>query len=249
MPTIALQLYTVRDAMATDLHGTLQRVRDCGFEWVETAFFPEGIDFETGRRALDAAGLRVRSAHLPLPDETNIDQLRGIAAVLGTSDIVWHGWPRDERHESAAGVDSLLDAYRTGNALASIHGLKLHLHNHWWEFDPNASESIHSRILEETPLDLGLELDTYWALVAGQDPVECIQRAGDRISLLHLKDGPGIPDATKLPLGAGVLPLNAICAAAPRDSTWIVELDDFDGDIFDAIRTSRERLDEELSHD
>lgn len=249
MPDIALQLYTVRDAMSEDLHRTLRRVRDCGFEWVETAFFPEGIDCVAARDALDAAGLRVRSAHLPLPTASNIADLETFARTLGTEDVVWHGWPRDERHNDTLGVDSLLEAYRVAHGLASSRGLRLHLHNHWWEFEQPGKITTYSRIVAETPPEIGLELDTYWTLVAGEDPVEWVRRAGSRMTLLHIKDGPGIPNAPKLPVGQGVLPVGSICALARRDATWVVELDDCAGDIFDAIRTSRERLERELPND
>ncbi|MFM7322688.1 MAG: sugar phosphate isomerase/epimerase family protein [Armatimonadota bacterium] len=249
MSTIALQLYTVRDAMADDFTGTLRRIRDIGFTSVETAFFPEGITFDAAKAELDRHGLKVRSAHVPLPDRDNIGSLQDLAGTLGTTDIVWHGWPRDARHDSRDGMDSLIRSYAEANRIAREHGLRLHLHNHWWEFDTCGGPSLFERLLVECEDLPGIELDTYWAMVAGQDPLALIANVRDHISLIHLKDGPGIPDAPKVALGDGVLPLSEICAETRGDTTWIVELDDCEDDIFDALAKSLRRLESEPAND
>ena len=46
-PQIALQLYTLRDALAEDFPGTLARIAQIGYRAVETAFLPEHITVTT----------------------------------------------------------------------------------------------------------------------------------------------------------------------------------------------------------
>src|SRR3982751_4791320 len=60
---LSVQLYTVRDQIKTDIPGTLKRVRDIGYEWVETAFWPDGISLQQAAKYLQDAGLRVSSSH------------------------------------------------------------------------------------------------------------------------------------------------------------------------------------------
>ena len=43
LPRVGLQLYTLRDAMESDVDGTLGRIADMGYTAVETAFWPEGM--------------------------------------------------------------------------------------------------------------------------------------------------------------------------------------------------------------
>jgi sugar phosphate isomerase/epimerase len=69
-----------------------------------------------------------------------------------------------------------------------------------------------------------------------------LKRLGDRVVALHLKDGDGSLDTSKqVAVGSGVLPVRDIIEAAP-DALRVVELDDSETDLFEAIRASREFL-------
>ena len=70
---IALQLYSVRDALARDFGGTLRRVAEMGYSVVETAFFPEGVTLEEASTQLRANKLRPIAAHV---DHLPIRELR-----------------------------------------------------------------------------------------------------------------------------------------------------------------------------
>ena len=81
-----------------------------------------------------------------------------------------------------------------------------------------------------------LELDTYWAAVGGEDVVALLGRLGDRVRLLHLKDGPIDNDnAAQLPLGAGAMPVAAIVDAATAAELAVLEFDDYAGDLFEGL--------------
>ena len=86
---IALQLYTVRDAMAADFVGTIKKIADFGYVGVEGA----GVVYEhaspkEAAKLFKDLGLTVVSAHekLPLGDDKNavLDRM----ATLGTTRIV-----------------------------------------------------------------------------------------------------------------------------------------------------------------
>ena len=61
---IALQLFSVRDELAADFRGTLQKVKDLGYEGVEFAGL-HGRDPQEIRAMLDDIGLKGMSAHVP----------------------------------------------------------------------------------------------------------------------------------------------------------------------------------------
>ena len=87
-----------------------------------------------------------------------------------------------------------------------------------------------------------LEVDTYWAYVGGADVPALLDRLGDRVVALHIKDGDGSLDNKKqVPVGAGVVPVNEFMAAAPN-ALFVVELDDSEGDLVEAVGASREYL-------
>jgi sugar phosphate isomerase/epimerase len=81
-----------------------------------------------------------------------------------------------------------------------------------------------------------LELDTYWAAVGCEDVSSLIGRLGDRVRLLHLKDGPIDADTkSQLPLGSGAMPVTEILAAAPAVELGVLEFDDYRGDLFEGL--------------
>src|SRR5688572_9945309 len=55
----SVQLYTVRNDLSKDFQGTLNRIRNIGFSWVETAFWPKGISIEKAAGYIKDAGLKV----------------------------------------------------------------------------------------------------------------------------------------------------------------------------------------------
>jgi sugar phosphate isomerase/epimerase len=85
-------------------------------------------------------------------------------------------------------------------------------------------------------------VDTYWAFAGGADVVPLLGRLGDRVVALHIKDGDGSLDTKKqVPVGAGSLAVWDYIAAAP-DALVVVELDDSEGDLVEAVRDSRAYL-------
>jgi sugar phosphate isomerase/epimerase len=87
-----------------------------------------------------------------------------------------------------------------------------------------------------------LEVDTYWAYVGGADVPALLERLGERVVALHIKDGDGSLDNKKqVAVGSGSVPVNDYMAAAPA-ALFVVELDDSEGDLVEAVGASREFL-------
>jgi sugar phosphate isomerase/epimerase len=69
-----------------------------------------------------------------------------------------------------------------------------------------------------------------------------LERLGDRVVALHIKDGDGSLDtARQVAAGRGAVPIPAILAAAP-EALRVIELDDTAGDMLDAVRDGRDYL-------
>jgi sugar phosphate isomerase/epimerase len=87
--------------------------------------------------------------------------------------------------------------------------------------------------------EIFVELDTYWTRVGGRDPVKVVAELGERVRLLHLKDGPADGPKSKMTaVGDGVLDFLAIAAASDTVRWHIVELDACATDMFEAIEKS-----------
>jgi sugar phosphate isomerase/epimerase len=236
---IALQLYTVREHLKTDFVGTLRRVAEIGYTAVETAFWEPAITPRYARSVLDELGFRVISIHCDLPLGDRQDMALALAEVYDCDRLIWHGWPRDPRYGSLAGVDALVEEYNAANQSVRAAGLRLGLHNHWWEYELVEGARPYQVLLERCAPDIFFELDTYWATVGGCDPVAVLGELGPRAPLLHIKDGPATgPDAPKTAVGTGAMPIPAILSAADHAEWLIVELDDCATDMLAAVEES-----------
>src|SRR5437764_13835358 len=85
----ALQLWTIRDAMAADADRALGRVRAAGFSAVELAPLPPGLAPERLAESLSRHGLSVVSIHGDLPTPSNIEPWAEFAGECRCSRIVW----------------------------------------------------------------------------------------------------------------------------------------------------------------
>ncbi len=244
-PQIGLQLYSLRDQFAEDFSATLQRVADMGYKGVETAFFSDNITPKEARQRFDDLGLIVVSAHCPLPLGETQDFTLSLLDDLGCNRAIWHGWPQDERYSRLEGVRELADVYNAANAVAQSQGIRLGLHNHWWEFEPVESLLPYDILRSLLHPDIFFELDTYWIQTAGRNPVAVVGEAGVRAPLLHIKDGPATRNDDMVELGAGTLDIPSIVQASQNNAEWlIVEMDSCAGDIFEALERSYRYLTE-----
>jgi sugar phosphate isomerase/epimerase len=232
----SIQLYTLRNAMREDLSGTVARVAKIGFTQVEPYNFVATAN-ELGA-ALKENGLTAPSGHAPLLTHDQ-DEIFAAARQLGISTVIDPYLPAaywQDRETILATAAKLNAAAKKGAA----YGIRVGYHNHAWELESiiegTTALEYFAGLLDP---ELVLEVDTYWAAVGGQDPVELLTRLGDRVRFIHVKDGPGTTDTSaQLPAGQGTIPVLDVIAAARSLEVGVVEFDDYSGDIFEGITQS-----------
>jgi sugar phosphate isomerase/epimerase len=210
---IALQLYTVRRLAAADLPGTLQAVAAAGYRAVEVAGLPETAPGELAR-LLDTAGLQVVAAHegieaLRADANAVADRLTGLRCPR-----VIVPWMPDRDRRTADDVRRFAAELGGFARTMAKSGIRLGYHNHDFEFAPLDGTTVWDVLLAELPPEVDLELDVYWASVAGRDPAAEIRATADRVRLLHMKDRAPGAEPHDAPAGEGILPFPAIVEAA-----------------------------------
>lgn len=239
MKPIAIQLYTVREAAAEDFPGVLKRIADIGYKGVEFAGL-QGMEPAEVKTIVDDLGLEVASAHMPMPDPDNAQQVIDECKTLGiTKLITGPGGAIDTMDNVMACVAKM----QTAVECLEGTGIAFGLHNHWLEFEDVEGQFPEDVFLTQVP-ELFAEIDVYWVAVGGPDPAATVARLKDRAPVLHIKDGPIDPPQPHTAVGKGVLDMPAIIGAANPDvCEWmIVELDSCATDMFEAVQDSYDYL-------
>lgn len=232
---LSVQLYTVRNAIADDLPGTLSRLAEIGFTQVEPWGFVERVDEYA--ELLTQNGLSAPSAHARLAGQ-ELGPIFDAANRLGVTTVI-DPHIDETRWVTREDVESIAEELGRISDSAAEHGLTVGYHNHAFELENLIDGTPALEILAAAlPSGVVLEVDTYWAQVGGQDAPELLARLGDRVKFLHVKDGPITKDDTQqVAVGRGEMPIRDILRAAPG-ALPVIELDDHTGDVFRALADS-----------
>ena len=140
-------------------------------------------------------------------------------------------------------IEGLVERFSRWAAACRAEGLRFGYHNHDFEFAPAGGGSggtFFDALIERTdPALVGFELDAYWAIYAGVDPIDLLRRHGARIPLLHVKDMGAGPERSDVPVGAGTIAWGPILEAATAAGVdWYVVEQDNPGDALADVATS-----------
>jgi len=238
---IGAQLYTVRDALRSDLPGTVSHLAESGLSFVEGFRLSE---FPGLTAHLESRGLTMPLAHervVSSPDTTTWNATYAHAAASGVDIVIDPGVAADKWNE-VDGIARTAERMRSAASLAREHGVRLGYHNHAHDLDlQDDGRTTLEHFADLVDGAVVFEIDVYWAVRAGVDPVSLISSLGDRVAALHLKDAPS--DSTEVidqvPLGLGAVPIMECIAAAPDSAFQIIEFDDSRWDPLQAMVLSR----------
>src|ERR1700722_18294010 len=211
---LALQLYTLREEVATGRKEALHRVAAFGYGAVEP--YDVLTDPEQLRAEFDEAGLAACSVHAKILDGEGEAMVRG-AVALGAGTVIVP-WADPVRFADSEAIAVLAGELNQAAAKVADLGLRLGYHNHDFELSSIVGGRPALEVLADA-LDPAviLEVDTYWAAVGGQDVPPLLAPPGDRVRYLHVKDGPiGTREGDMMvAVGSGRMPVADILAACP----------------------------------
>jgi sugar phosphate isomerase/epimerase len=233
---LGLELYTVRHLLDKDVPGTLKLVKDWGFEDVEGGnwYGRSAADFKT---LIGQYGLRMQSVlggYEKFRDDlpSLISDAKAVGAkYLGTAWIPHQGAFTRETVDQASA-----DFAKWGKALAA-EGLQFHYHVHGYEFQPSPDGTLLDTLIKQSPAgDVAFEMDVFWVVRGGGNPVALLQKYPGRFLLMHLKDiakgtptgdpTGSAPDETSVPLGTGQVDWPAVVKAAKAGGTKFFYIED-----------------------
>lgn len=185
---VAVQLYSVRDAMAEDFEGTIKKVKEMGYDGVEFAGL-FGKSAAEVKAICEENGLVPISAHVSYDELIeNPEKVIGTYAEIGCKYIAIP-YAVEERRPGAKLFDETVQGIRTFAKIAKEHGIVMLYHNHDFEF--NKVDGVYGLDLLYNTLtadELQTELDTCWVNVGGEDPAKYVEKYSGRAPVVHLKD-------------------------------------------------------------
>jgi sugar phosphate isomerase/epimerase len=239
---LGLQLYSVRTLLPKDYLGTLQQIGALGYKEVEAAgFYDHSVD--DVKAAMRTAGLHCVSSHYSLSVlKQQLDSILPFGKTLGLEYIVCSSPMRQQ--EGAKGPLTLDDwrwsAEQFNQIAAKVQdaGMRFAYHNHIAEFGAIDGILPYDELLKHTdPAKVSFEMDCGWVIVGGQNPVDYLNKHGERIVMLHVKDFKDNKPPS-VPLGAGAIDYTPIFAAAKHAKIrhCFVEQEEFQGPIMDTLK-------------
>jgi len=197
-----LQLYSLRNELATNVPGALDEVKGWGVKNVELAGTYR-LTPEQFKAQLDAHDLKAIGGHFPYDEfRTNLDGLISAAKIFGLKYVGCAWIPHDDNKpfDEQTCREAIAVFNHAGEVLAKQH-LKFFYHAHGYEFQPYKSGTLFDLMMQETnPKYVQYEMDVFWIVHPGQDPVKLLQKYGARWQLMHLK---GMRDGTPTGLLTG----------------------------------------------
>jgi sugar phosphate isomerase/epimerase len=197
---VGLQLYTMRDYIGKDVKGVIAGIAKAGYTEVETYGYDPakktfwGLSAKDFKSLLSDNGLTSPSGHYGMEQflgegkDTELKSCMEAANILGQGTIVIphladkYRKTTDDFKKLAKNVNKMALVCKTG-------GLGTGYHNHNFEFQPVHGIKLYDILLDETdPKLMSFEMDIYWVVRAGEDPIKLIQKYPGRFHMWHIKD-------------------------------------------------------------
>ncbi len=250
---IGLQLYSIRDSIKKNVPAAIEKVAKMGYKFVEPAGYADGkiygMDPVAFKELCKKNGMWVISAHVSqnLPNEANWDktmawwdQCIDAHVAAGAKYLVQPSMGGDA-YKSLATLKKYCDYFNAIGAKCKAKGLKFGYHNHDKEFSTQLDgQTMYDFMLANTdPSKVFFQIDLYWCVVGGKNPVDYFKKYPGRFILWHIKD--------KEEIGAsGMMDFASIWANAKISGMeyGIVEVERYNFDEFTSCRKSIDFLNE-----
>ncbi|SEW35273.1 sugar phosphate isomerase/epimerase family protein [Chitinophaga arvensicola] len=248
LPETGLQLWTLKDDLAKDLEGTIKKIAAAGYTDLETfgggdQFF--GLSPVSFKQLLDRHKLHSSSGHYYFPGDnesfdTVINGFIKAAKILGQTYIVIPSLPA-ALYSTAAGCKTAAVQLNRAGQLCKDAGLQLAYHNHAFEFQQFGTQTGYDILLKETAAGLvKMELDLYFAVSAGLDPVALFMQEPERFVMWHVKDMDKINPALNTEVGSGSIDFKRIFSYAKLAGVkrYFIEQENFAIDPYVSLKKS-----------
>lgn len=206
---MGVQVFSVRDALNEDFSGSMKRLADIGFQYIEGYGLGVdgkmlGMDPSEYSRIVADTGMEMVSTHCSYFMAEDAEKIRDAALSAGVKHVIIAHLSEEDRqyHKVAENLNKAGEVFKQA-------GLLFGYHNHGFEFEEYDDGMGLEIMINETDRDLiKFQLDLYWAVRAGADPIEFISSHPGRFCSFHIKDS--AEDLEQTTVGTGIVPFEGV---------------------------------------
>ncbi|MBP4137526.1 sugar phosphate isomerase/epimerase family protein [Flavobacterium geliluteum] len=257
---IGLQLYTLRKELSNNAKGTLEKVAKAGYTNVETYGFSIkdqfwGLSPIALKQILDSNGLKSVSGHYNLGSflvDGNKTELKAAieAAKILKSEYLTIPWVDEPYRKNTDDYKKISAALNEAGKMCQNEGLKLAYHNHDFEFENHNGTSGYQILIQETDKQLVyFEMDLYWVVFSGLNPVDLFQQNPGRFSMWHVKDMDKVNRKLNTEIGSGSIDFKSIFMEAKQSGMhhfFVEQENNYNPNPFDSIIKSHDFISKKL---
>lgn len=226
--TFGLQLYSLRDDLPKDPKGVLKQVADFGYKQVEGFEGSKGMFWGMTntefKSYMDELGMQMVSSHCNWRE--NLERKADEASAIGMKYLMC---PYLGPQKSLDAFKKAADDFNKAGQICKQRGIRFAYHNHDYSFKKQDGQFPQDVMMQNTDQSLvDYEMDMYWVVAAGQDPIEWFKKYPNRFALGHVKEQKGKETGT---LGTGTINYPVILKGAEKAGMkyFIVEQEQYDG--------------------
>jgi sugar phosphate isomerase/epimerase len=186
-----IQLWSVKQALGKDPLAVLKQLSENGYKKVESFEGPKGIFWgmknKEFKKVMDDLGMNLVSSHCN--DTGNLATFERKAAEAGEIGVKYLICAFKGPQKSLDNFKQFVDEFNACGEIAKKHGLRFAYHNHDYSFKVMDGVVPQDLMIQGTNPDLvDFEMDMYWTVAAGVDPVAYMEKYPNRFKLVHVKD-------------------------------------------------------------
>ncbi|MBZ4191782.1 sugar phosphate isomerase/epimerase family protein [Niabella beijingensis] len=217
---VGIQLYSLRDDLPKDPKGILKQLAGFGYKEIESYEGADGMFWGLGNKGfkeyVDGLGMKIVSSHCDYTKD--FERKAAEAAEIGMSYLIC---PYVGPQKTLDDYKKLADTFNKAGETCKKNGIRFAYHNHDYSFrlqDGQYPQDIFMQNTDKSLMDY--EMDIYWVVTAGQDPIAWLKKYNGRFKLCHVKDRKkgavpqqGEPNLSVI-VGTGSIDFKTILAAA-----------------------------------
>lgn len=249
MKNFGIQLWTLRDDMPKDPRGVLQQLASFGYKQIESFEGGKGIYWGMSnvefKKYMDELGMSLVASHCDITKD--FEKKAAEAAAIGVKYLICP-WKGPQKNIDA--FKQFADEFNQKGEICKKNGIRFAYHNHDYSFVMQDGQMGQDVMMKNSDPELvDFEMDIYWVVAAGQDPVAWLNKYPNRFRLCHVKDRSKTPvtdnGKNSVELGTGTIDFGTILKAARKNGMqhFIVEQEAYpNGTPLQAVKTDADYM-------